>query len=30
MIDYLNCYLPLIENLKKDEIVAVSMLNTKN
>jgi len=30
MIDYLNCYLPLIENLKKGEIVAVSMLNTKN
>ena len=30
MIDYLNCYLPLIENLKKGEIVTVSMLNTKN
>ena len=30
MIDYLNCYLPLIENLKKGETVTVSMLNTKN
>jgi Na+-transporting NADH:ubiquinone oxidoreductase subunit C len=30
MIDYLNCYLPLIENLKKGDAGAVSMLNTKN
>jgi Na+-transporting NADH:ubiquinone oxidoreductase subunit C len=30
MIDYLNCYLPLIDNLKKGETVTVSMLNTKN
>lgn len=30
MIDYLNCYLPLIENLKKGESGAVSMLNIKN
>ena len=30
MIDYLNCYLPLIENLKNGEAGAVSMLNTKN
>ena len=30
MIDYLNCYLPLIESLKKGESGAVSMLNTKN
>jgi Na+-transporting NADH:ubiquinone oxidoreductase subunit C len=29
MLDYLNCYLPLIESLRKGESGAVSMLNKK-
>jgi Na+-transporting NADH:ubiquinone oxidoreductase subunit C len=29
LIDYLNCYLPLIEKLKSGDKVAISMLNTK-
>jgi len=30
LIDYLNCYLPLIEKLKSEDKAVISMLNTKN
>ena len=30
LIDYLNCYLPLIEKLKSEDKPVISMLNIKN